>query len=605
MYSLKSEDLLFYDIECFQEDSLVVFKDINDNEVAHFWYDHSKQYPADEGNGFQDIPALCSGKTLVGYNNYYYDDIMLTVMTRGSAQKLIYLRNKQLISGAKTYIDIPDWLHSIDCFQQIDVAKPSLKVIEGNLGLDIRESKVSFDKVGRLSEEEKAEVLEYCRYDVSATIKVFKLRLKSYFETKAQLIDMIGSDKGIRWNTTSLSAQYLLGGEVLSRWTTLRIPEDKWRNVEGIPDDLWDKWKLAEPRDAELLIQDEDGTEKDFSKLKYKYRIYDCDFVFGMGGLHGVAVNEKEFGQVKLLDVGSMYPSIIILLEALGEHTVTYDQIRKDRLAIKHVDKVKSNALKLILNSVYGNMKNKYSTLNNPMAATTVCIYGQIALFDLCRMLYQAGYKLINVNTDGVAFNGGNDEDWKDIQKEWEENWGLYLELDEFDHWWQKDVNNYIATQGEHVKVKGGETNKYYFDPDKGVHKLFSNNNIRIVQMGLVNKIVKNIDPMDTILEHLNEPELFMYILKAGHTYEGACDAGGQLLDTRVNRVFAVKSSVPHTKLYKKRPDGGLVNYPDAPECMYVWNEDVHKLKDFGQIVDIDHYYQIIWQKLEMWGIYS
>lgn len=51
------KDLLFYDIEVFQEDSLVVFKDIEKNLVAVFV------------NDFKGIYELIKGKTLVGYNN--------------------------------------------------------------------------------------------------------------------------------------------------------------------------------------------------------------------------------------------------------------------------------------------------------------------------------------------------------------------------------------------------------------------------------------------------------------------------------------------------------------------------------------------------------
>jgi hypothetical protein len=93
------------------------------------------------------------------------------------------------------------------------------------------------------------------------------------------------------------------------------------------------------------------------------------------------------------------------------------------------------------------------------MASATVCIYGQIALFDLCRRLDDAGYTVVNANTDGVAFCGmgtGYEEIWHQWEKDYDP---MRLELDVFDTWIQKDVNNYIATKGEKVKVKGGDTN--------------------------------------------------------------------------------------------------------------------------------------------------
>ena len=59
-----------------------------------------------------------------------------------------------------------------------------------------------------------------------------------------------------------------------------------------------------------------------------------------------------------------MYPHIILNIKALPPKALEkYKNILDERIKIKHVDKKKSNALKLILNSVYGNLKNKYSSL--------------------------------------------------------------------------------------------------------------------------------------------------------------------------------------------------------------------------------------------------
>ena len=67
------------------------------------------------------------------------------------------------------------------------------------------------------------------------------------------------------------------------------------------------------------------------------------------------------------------------------------------------------------------------------MASATVCIYGQIALFSLCRELDKAGYRVINANTDGVVYIENpelNDRD-EEICAEWEKEFSSYkLETD-------------------------------------------------------------------------------------------------------------------------------------------------------------------------------
>lgn len=587
------EDLLFYDIEVFEKDALAVFMDIDENEVAHFWNTRGRKL-VDEPSGFERIPEVISGKTLVGYNNYNYDDHILTAMMNQarSMPNVLKAINNTIIEAGRYNDKISDLIHSIDTMQQIDVSHPSLKQIEGNMGMSIVESSVPFDIDRPLTDEERQETLEYCRHDVRATIEVYKLRQKSYFETKAGLLQMLPEEdakKAYRWNTTTLSAKVLLGNDHLPIWQKPRGLEDYWRKVEGIPAEVWGMWESCTTEEGIL------------GKGKTKtIKAYGCVFVFGMGGLHGAPSKPCRYGRCKHKDVASMYPSSIVHLQALGTATDKYDQMRLERVAIKHTDPVKAGALKLILNSVYGNFKNKYSALNNPMASATVCIYGQIALFSLCRELSKAGYTVINANTDGVVYLEDpelNDRD-EQICDEWEKEFPSYkLETDYYSQWIQRDVNNYIAVEDNgKITVKGGDVNKYQ------TNKYFSNNSARIVQIAMVDHLVYGKPILNVFDEHLNEPLLWQYILKAGSTYKGVQNKEGEW-QNKVNRIFACVDDpkVPHTKLYKIRWDDGQVNFPDVPELMYVWNEDVNKLENFREIIDREYYLHLVKEKLKGW----
>lgn len=586
------DNLLFYDIEVTAFDSLVVFLNRNKEEVAHFWNNRDRKTTEDP-SGFEDIPDLIRDKTLVGYNNYFYDDNILTVMMNfaTSIPEFIKATSDRIISGERFSGRKSPLIRSLDTMQQIDVSHPSLKQIEGNMGISIVESSVDFN-IGRpLTDAEREEMLYYCRHDVAATVDIFNLRQKSYFDTKESLLTMMPEDKrtsAARWNTTTLSANILLGDTGLVAWEKHGVPAKYWRNVEEIPSAVWDMWE-------DITGSMEAVTGKGRS---VKIKAYGCTFVFGLGGLHGAPDKPLVASSIKLADVGSMYPSLIKMLRALGDATDMYDSIRLERLAIKHSDPVRAGALKLVLNSVYGLFKSKYSALFNPMASATVCIYGQIALFKLCGMLHDAGYKIINANTDGVAFVddpelGGA---YLYICKEWEKEFeGLLLEVDEFDKWIQKDVNNYIATHDGQIKVKGGEVNKYHKD------KFFSNNNIRIVQKALVDNLVYGTPVYKTFMDNLDKPILWQYILKAGSTFQGVQDAAG-VWQNNVNRVFAAKPEYPGTtKLYKIRKDGGQVNFPDSPERMFIWNGDLADIPDFKEMIDLDHYMDLVNKKLRGW----
>lgn len=609
-------ELLFYDIECFEYDSLVIFKDINDEIVGSFW-NCGVDVPADErgkvfaeirGCDFGQIHPLVSKATIVGYNNYSYDDVMLScMMNMSQTQFTLHALNNSIIRGLSNSRKVSPDIHSLDTMQQIDVAFPSLKQIEGNMGRSIVESDIPFDIDRPLTAEERKTVEAYCSHDVSNTIEVYKLRKESYFDIKDTLLGMLpGNSKGLdRVNTTTLSAKILLGNGRLPRWR--RVPDELetyFRNVDGIDTDVWDMWEEAtqdrsnEPKDKQL--------PKGLSRTKTdaSHGIKDCVIVFGLGGLHGAPKLPGVYHNVKLADVGSMYPSIIKKLNALGTATDLYDQMRIERLHIKKSDPVRATALKLILNSVYGNFKNQYSDLFNPIASTSVCIYGQIAIFKLSKALADEGYQIININTDGVAFVDNGEGDYEAVCRRWEQEFdGLSLEVDEFTKWIQKDVNNYIAvTPSGHIKTKGGETNKY------SENLWFKNNSCRIIQMALVDYLLKNNGADRSMLRYLSsrkdEPLLWQYILKAGGTYLRVENSLGEKCQN-VNRVFAVTDKCPNiTKLYKVRQDGGLVNFPDVPERMAIFNEDLSSADFYdrvGRYLDIEHYYHVIMNKLEGW----
>lgn len=205
---MQDREILFYDIEVFRFDSLVVFKNI-DNQIVNYFWSHEL---TEEGNGFEKVREVVDGKILCGYNNHHYDDKILTKMMQGVPQKGIKAANDKIINGSDDGIkvDLQGAVQSIDCMQQIDLSMPGLKLIEGNMGKSIIESDVSFDLDRPLTAEEKEEVLKYCCYDVENTIEVYKLRKHSYFDTKEELVKMLGNDKVMKWNTTTISANLLL-----------------------------------------------------------------------------------------------------------------------------------------------------------------------------------------------------------------------------------------------------------------------------------------------------------------------------------------------------------------------------------------------------------
>lgn len=563
------EEYLFYDIEIFKEDALVVFKNIQKETVKIFV------------NSFDGLLDVIKGKTLIGYNNYWYDDHILTGMIDGQTPKQLKRLNDRIIVDGERKLKVSPAIKSLDCFQQIDVSNPGLKKIEGNFGKSIIESSIDFTIDRKLTEKELEETIFYCSYDVDTTIDVFKFREKSYFEPKQSIIKMLPEKTqkyANKWNTTTISANVLKDKPTNDKWADIRlnknhlIPNDEL--FEIVPESAVDMW-----------------LDKNRKRKKYTHKEFDCNIEFSFGGLHGVPIrSQKRFENVKLLDVASLYPNIIMKLNALGQATTTYKGIVERRLAVKHTDQELQKALKLVINSCYGLLNNQYSILYNPKAALSVCIFGQICLYDLCTRLAPT-CKLININTDGVAFTTTRD-DYKKVWNEWEKDYGFTLEEDSFDLFIQKDVNNYIGVKDGKIKVKGGDVGRYHGDV------WFKNNNTRIVDIAVVDKLVYGKDVLTTLQENMRNPRLFQLILQAGHTYKGTCDADRNMYQ-KINRVFPLKKG--GVTLYKLRADDGLVRFPDTPEHMLVWNEEVTELTDFSKKIDINFYYQLINRVLERW----
>ena len=124
-------------------------------------------------------------------------------------------------------------------------------------------------------------------------------------------------------------------------------------------------------------------------------------------------------------------------------------------------DKATANALKLVLNTTYGAMLNKYNALYDPLMGRSVCITGQLFLLELANHLVSdcSTLKVIQLNTDGIMVSFDEDEYQKvlSITGEWQERTGFELEEDSVKLMVQKDVNNYVELpfEGE-PKIKGG-----------------------------------------------------------------------------------------------------------------------------------------------------
>lgn len=598
--------LYIYDIEVFKEDWIVVFRNPeveNNHIVIHNDNHHLRE--------FLNQPDIVIG----GFNNKHYDDWVLMTMLNGGDNHRVKEHNDFIIGGGNA------WEYPFISFQKRpfksfdlrdDIADQgiSLKAIEGNLKLPIVESSVPFDIDRKLTPKELDEVIRYCKYDVDSTVKLYEARKEDYIDAKALISDMYGLPKedGIGLTNAKLCARIL--GAKPQKFDDERdyvIPDNIDLNL--IPKIVLDFFMLIRDKsipDAKLFGAGQ-GSQGMTLKLWIKTSYGSCPVTYAWGGVHGakpcITVEETKDRVIINQDVASLYPNSMLnfgYCSRAMEDPEAYRKLVEKRLGYKHSgDKLRSNALKLPINTTYGAMLNPYNDLADRKAGRSVCISNQLAMTMLIVQLAQKCETIdfVNINTDGIMFTIDKREVElsESIIKDWSEVTRFEMERDDFVKVIQKDVNNYIGIKADgSIKTKGGYVSLY-----KGGN--FKTNSLPIIHKAVVDYLVNGV-PAEKTINECKDIFAFQQIVKTGGTYEGSYHYinGERVPIQKVNRVYAVKDSKYGQvvkgkwiteKRRKDKVSGKMISEPVNPP---VWSETVisecpvHTFIDNENVLTVD-----------------
>jgi energy-coupling factor transporter ATP-binding protein EcfA2 len=384
------------DSETYKDDDPLVFFDV---EVFPNLFLVSWKYQGAEKNVVhminptpKEIEPLF-GMKLVGFNNRRYDNHMLYACYLGYSVEEIYGLSKRIVSGSKngyfreaynaSYTDVY-------CFSK---KKQSLKKWEIELGIKHHELGLPWDEP--VPEDIWPKVVSYCEDDVLGTEKVFE-HLKSDFSARQILAELSGLTVN---HTTNTHVTRIIFGDD-------RTPQDKFNYVD--------------------LSEEFPGYEYSFGKSTY------LGEEPGEGGY--VYAEEGIYGDVALLDIASMHPTTIEVLDLFGPYTKNYSQIKAARVAIKHknYDAAKgmlngalepylgspedaedlSNALKLVINSVYGLTSARF---DNPFKDprnidNIVAKRGALFMIDLKNAVKKMGFTVVHCKTDSIKIADATQE---------------------------------------------------------------------------------------------------------------------------------------------------------------------------------------------------
>jgi len=545
-----------YDCEVFAHDWIIVAKR-PDSDERYIW--HNDNYGVASWID-REQPVLG------GYNVKHYDQWILKAIYHGASPETVKELNDFIFAGNEGWNF--EFLNrkstpavQFDLMDDIPVPL-RLKEIEGNLGMDIEESSVSFDLDRPLTEQELEEVVRYCCHDVDAAIRLYHER-KDYLQSKASVGEMCGltAAESMRLTNAKLTAEFLGAEMPLSKWQD--------QNIYEFPDNLI----IAKYPGVIEFFADVDPERK----RKLNIEIAGVPHTIAWGGLHGAREcyreERTETRRISSRDVTSYYPSLMIVNGYMSRNVPDPDEFRRvyeRRLAAKKAgDKATADALKLVLNTTYGAMNNQYNKLYDPRQALAVCVSGQLYLIDLIEKLEDVPtFKLIQSNTDGliISYDTKYESQIDAVIDDWSKRTGFGMEATDVEKIVQKDVNNYVmrTTDGK-VKVKGGYVANYEGGD-------WMNRSLVIVAKAIVANLLDGTPPEETI-NACNDMEQFQIVCKAGSTYDKVIwiSNGNEVEVQNVNRVFAsinkdsgtlYKVKLPKAEGEKERRDK-IANLPE------------------------------------------
>lgn len=541
--------LLFYDFEVFKYDWLVVVMDMSAKKT-HVIINSPEELEALYKENIKEI--------WVGFNSRHYDQYILKAILCGFDPKKV---NDYIITKgnpgwkfSSLFRQFPLW--NYDVMLNTDVG---LKSFEGFMGNDIKETSVPFNIDRKLTPEEIAETVKYCKHDVEQTVQVFLKRTEE-FNTMMYFIKHFGLSMDYISKTKAQLAAEILGG---NRKGADFDDEFQFPILDCLH---LNKYKHI----AEWYANPENH---DYSKKQDKQIVAGVEHTFAWGGGHGARAKYSADGVFLIIDVTAYYPSLQKKYHfgyRVMNHPENFEFIHDSNIAYKRKgDKKARQPFKIMDNAISGQMKQKSSALYDPMSNNSICINGQLLLLDLVEHI-EPYCELIQNNTDGIIVKLKDYEHdfdvLDDVVYEWEQRTGMKMDFDTYiGTIYQKDVNNYLLIDRKTgaVKAKGGyvmKLNDLSYD-------------LPIINKALVDYMIHGIPVRRTIMECQDLRE-FQLVSRISSKYTHIL-YGDKPIKEKCIRVFA--SNNPADPGVKKvhavrKTTAKLTN---SPEHCFIFNDDV------------------------------
>lgn len=240
------------------------------------------------------------------------------------------------------------------------------------------------------------------------------------------------------------------------------------------------------------------------------------------------------------------------LIQKVFDNIVDY--IKTTRLKAKHAkegdpmviinvhNNITAQALKIVINAIYGLLGDENFYLYDRKAQMQVTINGQLILLMLIEALELEGIHVLSANTDGIVVKlpRKKNDVFLRITNEWQEKTGLSADTDHYLYYIDRDINNYIDVQlnkGEEVYEFKGQ-----LDPKQYIKDLSKGFDMPIVRTAAFEYLVHNI-PVMTTLRQCTDILDFCKTQNVGKQFE-------VIYDKVVNGKIVTVHSQRHVRFY-------------------------------------------------------
>lgn len=545
-----------------------------------------------------------AGYVFVGYNNKNYDNIVLNgIMNDLSPKELkilndLILRTAQDTDSEEHYkISKFKWRYRNFVSQDLlDDNNGPLARKQSTFGLDIRESSVSFDKEN-LTEEDKREIIEYCKHDVYSTMITYQKISKSYVDTKL----LVGEIFNIPIKDTYYMTNAVLSGKVLG--AVKKTYEDAERQDIDIPKSIENYVRYSLP--SSVINRLASGPDK------FRVDLFGNNVDYANGGIHSTIcdnmyVETNDEWELINVDASSFYPATMIEYKTLSrsvrfperftqmyidrmnykdiftDFDSRYDTLTKEELNSYTNYKNKSSAYKLVLNITYGASGNKWLDLYDPYMTSKTCRLGQLLLTSLANNIYNQIGKdnvfIVQTNTDGIFIY--IKRKYKDLLYQigdyFTKTTNIILEYEGEKALWQRDVSNYILQKASgRVVTKGSQFIVDIIQPN--YNKIYPLDYL-VCKEACIKWCTEGVNPYDYII---NERNIIKFCGAADKNNSSGIvremsDGSEQVLQ-KCNRIYASKNEdFGMIKLLRKyKGEIRMHKYPSCPDHCGLLNNDL------------------------------